>query len=146
VIVPTNDGTIQIKDGGGINVTTSDDREIFSNEKETSLGILSPMLGNARPPNPLGIYDMVGNVFEWVKDWYDPDYYQYSALKDPQDLEKSVFKDPDGYFTNVMRSQDYSGPGRGLTVIRKKSDPASRDYLPTDKTVRSVVNSPEIIN
>ena len=145
VIAPTNDGTIQIEDRKGINVASEDDRENYSRKIGSSLGILSPMPGDFRPPNPLGIYDMAGNGWEWMKDWYDPDYYQTSPVKDPQGPDKPVYKDDDGYFYKAMRGQDFSGPGRGLTVVRYKADPKSRDFLPSDKTARCVVNSPEPI-
>jgi sulfatase modifying factor 1 len=34
-------------------------------------------------PNGYGLYDMAGNVWEWVADWFQSDYYNSSPTKNP---------------------------------------------------------------
>jgi len=43
----------------------------------------SPIAVGQRKPNPFGLYDMHGNMMEWVADWLHDYYYLESPLNDP---------------------------------------------------------------
>ncbi len=43
----------------------------------------SPVGSYKAGSSPYGVYDMAGNVLEWVNDFFEADYYQYSPLDNP---------------------------------------------------------------
>jgi formylglycine-generating enzyme required for sulfatase activity len=54
-----------------------------SQENWNNHGALTPVGTFENGKSPYGIYDMAGNVWAWVSDWYDPDYYQSSPSQNP---------------------------------------------------------------
>jgi formylglycine-generating enzyme len=83
------------------------------------------------PPNPLGLYDMTGNVCEWVDDWYASDYYRHSPELNPKGPDKGTKKIMRGF--GVIGSPEFN-----LLYRRKERPPESTDGA----GIRCVVNLP----
>ena len=48
-----------------------------------NVGDTTPVESYPAGASPYGALDMAGNVWEWVADWYDADYYTYSPARNP---------------------------------------------------------------
>jgi len=55
-------------------------------------GLKGPVPVGSYSANGYDLFDMTGNVTEWVLDRYDPDYYQTGPPRNPQGPEKGRFR------------------------------------------------------
>ncbi len=81
---------------------------------------LAPVASYEDGRSPYGLYDMGGNVWEWVADWFDPVYYASSAGADPMG--------PDDGEAKVVRGGSWFDTGNYMaSAIRFPSPPDNAD-------------------
>ena len=90
----------------------------FANTADAGIG--QPVAVASRSAqSPYGLYDAVGNVWEYVQDWYDGGYYTDSPRANPRGPSAGTFK--------VIRGGSFkTQPDRATTTAREKISPDSR--------------------
>ena len=78
---------------------------------------LAPVGSFEAGKSPYGIYDMAGNVWEWVSDWYDEAYYKNSPSQNPTGPSTGGFK--------VIRGGSWNTSARNLRSADRYLDPPS---------------------
>ncbi len=74
-----------------------------------------PVKTGSYPPNAYGLFDMSGNAWEWVSDWFSESYYQESEEKDPGGPSGGTFK--------VIRGGGWHSGGGCISVHRRNALP-----------------------
>jgi sulfatase modifying factor 1 len=78
------------------------------NDPEAEKG---PVPVGSYEPNGFGLYDMSGNVWEWVEDWFDPGYYSESPVDHPKGPPTGTFR--------VLRGGGWHS-GQGCISVRHR--------------------------
>jgi len=106
---------------------------IFANFKGIAdKGVFTMTVGSYEmDKSPFAVYDMAGNVREWVQDWYEEQYYRSAPDRNP--------KGPETGETKVLRGSSWTDSRiAGRTSFRLKMVPGYRDTAVGFRCARSL--------
>jgi len=82
-------------------------------------GVGTVPVGSYPPGKSYAVYDMAGNVWEWMADWYDGNYYKWAPSRNP--------KGPDSGQSRVLRGGSWlDAPRLARTATRNWDAPGHR--------------------
>ncbi len=110
----------------------------FSKGKTGERHITAPVDAYPEGKSYYGVYNMAGNVFEWVQDWYDSDYYKTGKeVKNPKGpqfgIEFGVSKTNPKLAAKlkkkVIRGGSWFAPAQSITTTHRFwNDPMNNSY------------------
>ncbi len=98
--------------------TPPDSEKLNYNEE---INKTSPVGSYEKGKSDYGVYDLSGNVSEWVYDWHYPEYYLFSPKENPQGPDKGQYK--------VIRGGNWRNGADGVDLTyRNATAPNVRNY------------------